>query len=465
MRTRLKTFADFFSGVGGVSLGLQRAGWRCVFANDHDKYACQVYHERFGSDHLIEGPIEQIPPETIPSHTLLSAGFPCQSFSVAGKRAGFKDPRGNMFFYVARVAAAKRPPLLLLENVKGLLSADKGSCFWKILQTLDELGYDAEWQVLNSKHHGVPQNRTRVFIIGHLRTRPTPQIFPLGQADGLAEKKSCVRPKVPAEISAAVTARINAGWRSQGQTQYIASALDASYRKGIDRHGQRTHVASQKTHIIYDGPTYANMNTRVRPTDVMPTLDTKGGHWKVLSMHRNRSGNVGIHEEETVALRAMASHNYMLVMMPVVIADRTRTKAGLGRNLESPKNIANTLTRKQNENLLLLENWDIRRLMPIECERLQSFPDGWTAKGLTPEGIPVDVSDSQRYKQLGNAVTVNVVEFLGRLLGRLQLPPKKKEWALDCWWCCICILACIFAIMNCHHCNVINVNYTISVEV
>jgi DNA-cytosine methyltransferase len=161
-----KTFIEMFAGIGGFRLGLERNGWKCVWANDIDKYACQIYRKNFGSGELVEGDIRAIDAFSIPDHTLLTAGFPCQSFSYAGRRQGFEDARGTLFFDIARVASAKRPPLLLLENVKGLLSNDGGRTFAKICETLNDLGYVVDFRVLNSKYYGVPQNRERVFIIG-----------------------------------------------------------------------------------------------------------------------------------------------------------------------------------------------------------------------------------------------------------------------------------------------------------
>lgn len=160
-----KTFIEMFAGVGGFRLGLERHGWRCVWANEFDKHACQVYRQNFGE--IVEGDIREVKAKDIPDHTLLCAGFPCQTFSLAGKRRGMLDDvRGTLFHEIARVAEHKEPKFLLLENVKGLLSSRNGLDFAVILWTLDELGYDAEWACLNSKHFGVPQNRERVFVYG-----------------------------------------------------------------------------------------------------------------------------------------------------------------------------------------------------------------------------------------------------------------------------------------------------------
>jgi DNA (cytosine-5)-methyltransferase 1 len=283
------TFIDMFCGIGGFRLGLERSGWRCVWANDIDRYACQVYRKNFGGRELVEGDIRAVEADNIPDHTLLTAGFPCQSFSLAGKRKGFEDARGTLFYDIARVARAKRPTLLLLENVRGLLSNDGGRTFARILQTLDELGYDVEWQVLNSKHFGVPQNRERVFIVGHLRGAGCGQIFPIAEMSEVARGEA------------------------EESEEQVVNCIDANYGRGTDKHGARTVVAESGL------------------------------------FHSNQS--------------------------------------------------------------VMLEGLRLRRLTPVECERLQGFPDGWT------EGI----SDTQRYRLLGNAVTVNVVEYLGaRLLGCVQ---------------------------------------------
>ena len=205
-----------FSGIGGFELGIERAYENthrrgvqkstdknisrrrsdskrlrerreqdavCVGYSEIDKYAAETYQKHF-KDHKNYGDITTIDEGALPDFDLLVGGFPCQAFSIAGKRRGFDDTRGTLFFELARIIKEKRPSYLLFENVKGLLSHDEGRTFRTIIATLDELGYNCEWQVLNSKNHGVPQNRERVFIIGHLRGTRRPQVFPFGEADG-----------------------------------------------------------------------------------------------------------------------------------------------------------------------------------------------------------------------------------------------------------------------------------------
>jgi len=203
-------YFSLFSGIGGFELGIQcafnkqstevkqdregrngvanqvehnvlptsRSTPLCVGFSEIDKYATQIYKKHF--NHKEYGDVSKIKWNDVEDFDLLCGGFPCQSFSIAGKRGGFDDTRGTLFFEIARAAQHKQPRLLLLENVKGLLSHNQGETFHTILKTLDGIGYDLQWQVLNSKNFGVPQNRERVFIIGHLRGTSRPQVFPIG---------------------------------------------------------------------------------------------------------------------------------------------------------------------------------------------------------------------------------------------------------------------------------------------
>jgi DNA (cytosine-5)-methyltransferase 1 len=167
-------FLDLFAGIGGFRTGMEMAGHQCVGYVEIDKYARKSYEAMYETEgewtrHDITAVTDSEWRQLRGAVDIICGGFPCQAFSNAGNRRGFDDTRGTLFFEIARAAKQIQPPYLLLENVKGLLSHDKGRTFETILQTLDELGYDAQWEVLNSKNFGVPQNRERVFIIGYLR--------------------------------------------------------------------------------------------------------------------------------------------------------------------------------------------------------------------------------------------------------------------------------------------------------
>ena len=166
-------YFDMFAGIGGFRSGLEAVGgFECIGYCEIDPYARKAYeaiYDTRGEEYY--GDATKIIPEQLPDFELLCGGFPFQSFSIAGARRGFEDTRGTLFFEVARIAAAKRPKYLYLENVPGLLNHDKGGTFKVILNTLDELGYDVAWQMLNSKDFGVPQSRKRVMLVGFLREK------------------------------------------------------------------------------------------------------------------------------------------------------------------------------------------------------------------------------------------------------------------------------------------------------
>lgn len=178
-------YFSMFSGIGGFEFGIGKTvpNAECVGFSEIDRYAIAIYKYHY-KEHKNYGDATKINPNELPDFDLLVGGFPCQAFSVAGKRLGFEDTRGTLFFDVARILAAKRPKLFILENVKGLLSHDGGRTFKTIITTLTDLGYCVEWQVLNSKNFGVPQNRERVFIVGHFGGQRTGEVFPITTGSG-----------------------------------------------------------------------------------------------------------------------------------------------------------------------------------------------------------------------------------------------------------------------------------------
>lgn len=319
----------------------------CVGYSEIDKYATKVYERHFKGVKNY-GDITKINAEELPDFDCLVGGFPCQAFSIAGKRRGFEDTRGTLFFDLARILRAKQPRLFVFENVKGLLSHDNGNTFRTIIATIDELGYDCQWQVLNSKNHGVPQNRERIIIVGHLRGTSRPEVFPLtGQiTTALGENTKVIAQQNNRRI-AKVTDTVN--------------TLTSSFRGHPDGDGRPAVVQlNQPKHS----------NDRVYGTNgISPTLNTMQG------------GN----------------------RQPFIAAQRGRDN---GQQLEArPDDNSNTLTSVSKDNYVV-DTSKIRRLTPVECERLQGFLDDWTALGVNDEPI----SDTQRYKMCGNAVTTNVIQ-------------------------------------------------------
>ncbi len=163
---KIYTVGSMFAGIGGICLGFKQAGFKIIWANEIDKYACKTYRLNFGSNYLIQGDIQKIDISGIPKFDILTAGFPCQTFSSVGLQQGFNDPRGNLFFETARVINAVKPKVVFLENVANLLNHDNGRTFEVIKHTLEDLHYHVTYQVMNAKEYGnLPQQRNRIYIV------------------------------------------------------------------------------------------------------------------------------------------------------------------------------------------------------------------------------------------------------------------------------------------------------------
>lgn len=267
-------FLDLFAGIGGFRLGMEPAGHKCIGFCEIDKFARASYkaiHDTRGEIELHD--ITAVSDESIRrigSVDIICGGFPCQAFSIAGNRRGFEDTRGTLFFEIARFASILKPKYLFLENVKGLLNHDGGATFETILRTLDELGYDAEWQVLNSKDFGVPQNRERVFVIGHLREECTRRVFPLSSTGRQVDKYQ-------EQSTNTLTTRYP---NSQGVGSYIIES------------------ESQRVKSVGDiNPSSNEMNGKVyESTGLAPTLTTNKGEGVKIIQRAHGYNQGGVHE-------------------------------------------------------------------------------------------------------------------------------------------------------------------------
>ena len=300
----IRTFADLFCGIGGFHLAAAALGLKCVYANDIDTEARAAYEANFSI--IPGGDISQVKPSSLPQFDLLCAGFPCQPFSIIGDRKGLADPRGTLFQEIIRIAKAKRPAALVLENVRQLVSMEDGRLFSRIVKDIEALGYNVDYRILNALDYGLPQKRERVLIIAtrkHFDSFPWPgRKIPMKPLTKVLEKKPDPR-----------------------------------------------HFVSERIR---------------RSRKAQHTSTYKVGIW-----HENKGGNVNSHPY-SCALRAGASHNYLLV------------------NGE-------------------------RRLTPREMLRMQGFPDSFRIVGC----------DSQIRKQAGNAVPVPLAKVA--IQGILQVYNEK----------------------------------------
>lgn len=410
-------FLDFFSGIGGFRLGMEMAGHECVGHCEWDKFANMSYinmhkpkeGEWYGED------IRKVRAEELPRADVWCFGFPCQDISIAGHQRGFEGNRSSLFFTVTRLIRdteeKDRPNYLFIENVKNLLSVNRGYDFLKLLIELDEIGYDAEWQVINSKNFGVPHNRERVFIIGRSRGRSTRKIFPIG-----ANSTTINNTEVACDDY-----RYDEGLRIRKKGD--SPCLKANMHKMVN-----DGDLSNAIYVVGNvNPSGNGMNGQVYDSDgLSPTLTTnKGEGPKVLvravltpdRIEKRQNGRRFKEDGEPMfTLTAQDRHG-------VAIKEATKTGYAIANegdsiNFEHPnsntrrgrvgKGVANTLVTSCNQGVL--DGYRIRKLTPKECFRLQGFPDEYFERAKEV------CSDSQLYKQAGNGVTVNVIYEIAKRL-------------------------------------------------
>ena len=357
-------FFDMFAGIGGFRSGLEAVGgFECIGHCEIDKHANQAYtaiYETKGEQYYEDA--RKIDPRQLPDIDLICAGFPCQSFSVAGKRRGFEDDtRGTLFFEVARIAKEKRPAFLLLENVPGLLSHDRGRTFKTVLSTLIELGYDLEWCVHNSAHFGVPQQRKRLYIVGYLDGRCSGKILPL----------TCGNAKTLSQLIPG----------PQGQRVYSPRGIACTQTASAGGWGGKT------------GLYFMDMNIDPIITDHARCITTR---------------------QEAGAGKRKRERSAVLVEEPQAILTPDRQKVRQqGRRIKEPGEPMFTITAQDRHGMI--HRGRVRKLMPIECWRLQGFADDQFYRAQR-----TGLSDSQLYKMAGNAVTVPVVVAIAEKIKRLN---------------------------------------------
>lgn len=325
-------FIDLFAGIGGMRIAMENLGGKCLFSSEIDKFAQQTYQDNF--DEHPFGDIRNLKSTEIPKHDLLLAGFPCQSFSIAGNRGGFEDTRGTLFFEAARIINKKRPSAFLLENVKGLKSHDRGKTLETILNTLrNDLDYYVpEPKVLNSRYFDVPQNRERIFIVGFRKD------LKINKFEYPSENKET-----------------NLGFKDVMEKEVVSTKyyLSNTYLETLRKHKKRHEKKG-------NGFGYQI----IEPTGIANAIIVGG-------MGRERN--------------LVIDHR---------ITDYTPVT-----------NIKGEVNRE-----------DVRRMTPLEWKRLQGFP----------ESFEFPVSDTQAYKQLGNSVTVPVVQAIGEKMIESIEAAKKK---------------------------------------
>ena len=353
------TFIDWFAGIGGFRRGMELAGHKCIGFCEYDKFAVKSYVAMHDTDReWFANDVRAVRFNDIPKSDVWCFGFPCQDISVAGKQKGMREGTRSGLFYtitslLRKIEIEDRPGTLFIENVKNLLSINGGWDFAKVIIELDEVGYDCEWQLLNSKNFGVPQNRERVFIIGRLRGRSRGEIFPI--------------------IERSTEININ-----------------------------QINNSKNQVHRFYG------------PDGLSPTLNTCGGgsHEPKIAipvltpdrLEKRQNGRRFKEDgEEMFCLTAQDRHG-------VLLQKRNGTFGKLDEYPLSGVGPTLTATCYKGPDLIQQDGMRIRKLTPLECFRLQGWSDDYFYKAASVN------SDSQLYKQAGNGVTVNVIQAIAERL-------------------------------------------------
>lgn len=415
-------FIDFFSGIGGFRIGMERGGHECVGFCEIDKFAVASYtsmhlltekqreylntltlrqrqkeilKEKYRNGEWYANDITKITPEELPEADCYCFGFPCQSFSIAGKRGGFEDTRGTLFFEVMRLAKVRKPKLLFAENVKGLLSHDRGKTFGVIINTMDELGYDVSWQVLNSKNFGVPQNRERVFLIGHLRETGTKEIFPVWGTTQenriqIIRHSQNYRRNLQTYDPEGITEALDTGQ---------ARTLQARYNKGVNK--RPAEISGIAVPVLTpERPNKRQNGRRFKENgEPMFTLTSQDRHGVAIGMAvRKRDTGIVMEDNGTEQSNALTA-NYRHHLVGIIDPQKRNAKE------VEPEEIIDTIWYDKYQSYIA-----IRKLTPRECFRLQGFTDEYFNRAAEVN------SNTQLYKQAGNSVTIPIIEIIANKL-------------------------------------------------
>ena len=399
---------SLFAGVGGFDIAAERVGIDPVVACEIDPQARGVLQHRLPNTTLIND-VKDVTGERLtelgldPNRTIITGGFPCQDLSVAGKQAGLEGgERSSLFFEIVRILREFNPQWFILENVPGLLSSKGGRDMGIVIGSLAELRYSFSWRILDAQNFGVPQRRRRVFIVGHFGTDATRTEQVLFESEG-----------------------------SRGD-------LEAGYAQGQDTAGDPAQSTDSNSRIPFVKSRRAQSNEDVETWvegEVTPTLnriDNSGESYATVLIHNKQSdGDVRLYDDisPTVTRTWGTGGNNVPMIETKAYSIREDAKANnfsateikTARALQA---LQPSVQSHHAQTFIAEPPTTVRRLTPMECERLQGFPDGWSAQRVDhKKGIVVDQADSSRYKQMGNAVAVPVVEWI---FNRLVLSEEAK---------------------------------------
>ena len=358
---------DLFSGIGGFSLGFQRAGYQFTehYFSEIDKHAIANYKHNFPNANYI-GDITYVHGGDFTGIDIITFGSPCQDFSMAGRRAGLAGAKSSLIEYAIALITCVRPSVFIWENVKGAFSSNAGADFWAIIQAFANIGgYRLEWQLLNTKWV-LPQNRERIYLIGHLAGRSEPGVFPVTEDDCAPRKE---------------------------KTYQFQAKLSGTLKANGNMNADDTYIIPKTASTLTGGGKSGGLHSDMTVIQLNPSKESGGNQ----PYQRNR-----VYDERGISPALLRNNSNL------IIKQRPR-----GKNKGADLTICPTISSNafQENNLLC----GVRRLTEIECERLQGFPDNWTQYG-NYNGTINPIAKAQRYKLIGNAVTVDIVELIAKRL-------------------------------------------------
>lgn len=361
------TFLDICAGIGGFRLGMENAGHKCIGYCEYDRFARASYESMYDTEgEWTADDVTKIRPEGIPYADVWCFGFPCQDISIAGRQKGLSGKRSGIYYSIIDLIKGKeegdRPTYLLVENVKNLFSINGGFDFAAVLSEMDEAGYDVRWQVLNSKDFGVPQSRERIFLIANLRSRGRREILPVTGEDG-------------GTLKAVIGGR-------QGYRVYDSTGISVSLTADGGGAGGKTGL-----YVVGRDNAEEEQDSRV-------FVDQTLNHPKITEQARCLIARYD------AGLTTWGMNSGVLEARALTVPDKLETRQQ-GRRMKEDGEPMFTLTC-QDRHGVFLDGGKIRKLTPRECFRLQGFPDALYEKAAAVN------SESQLYKQAGNAVTATV---------------------------------------------------------
>ena len=480
-------YLSLFSGIEAATVGWHHLGWECVGVSEIDPFACEVLKQRLPNIQNL-GDISKISKEHLNeiktkngTIDIVVGGSPCQSFSIAGLRKGLEDPRGNLMLEYIRVVSTIRPTYFVWENVPGVLSSNQGRDFGTLLQAMEKLGYNMCWRTLDSKNFGVPQRRRRVFLIGSTRNGKHP--FKI-----LFEPKSLQRNHTKSkETRKDNTTKTTASTQEHDRiillnpaqpnnppkATHHAPSLIARMGTGGNQvplivqpnatMGEKVTVADETfAHSSYSNYAQSNIGGTLKANggdclggETLVTEKSIGKHDKKQSviMLQNNQNDAGILEDAKTSYTLTAAMGEGGGHVPMIVFPNLQKNTGtlmasdaeykldhqtvVSEKLIVEKQYASTLCARDSKGVasdsfghnyqqLVNTKTKVRRLTPIECERLQGFPDNWTQiswKGKEPKNCPV----SHRYKCLGNSMTTNVMRWIGERIAGVPTTIYQKK--------------------------------------